>query len=160
MLLTTATEGASPWHAGEQALQRQAGVAGRMEEVGRRVLRNHLIEQHRAFYPQLPFIVLGTVDGEGDAWATVRADTPGFLQSPDPYTLHVALGREEADPADAGIGGRQRYRHARDRVAHAAAQPAERNDQAYPAGRFRGRCWPSLWQLSEIYPAARFPLCR
>ncbi|WP_421870642.1 pyridoxamine 5'-phosphate oxidase family protein [Pararhizobium sp.] len=104
MLLTTATEGASPWHAGEQALQRQAGVAGRMEEVGRRVLRNHLIEQHRAFYPQLPFIVLGTVDGEGDAWATVRADTPGFLQSPDPYTLHVALGREEADPADAGIG--------------------------------------------------------
>lgn len=104
MLLTTATEDASPWHAGEQALQRQAGVAARMEEVGRRVLRDHLIEQHRAFYPQLPFIVLGTVDGEGDAWATVRADTPGFLQSPDPYTLHVALGRESADPADAGIG--------------------------------------------------------
>jgi predicted pyridoxine 5'-phosphate oxidase superfamily flavin-nucleotide-binding protein len=104
MLHNNPTEDASPWHAGEQALQRQAGVAERMEDVGRRVLRNHLIEQHRAFYPQLPFIVLGTVDSTGDAWATLRADEPGFLQSSDPYTLNVRLSREADDPADAGMG--------------------------------------------------------
>ncbi|WP_426239098.1 pyridoxamine 5'-phosphate oxidase family protein [Pararhizobium sp. DWP1-1-3] len=95
---------ASPWHPGERVLQDQAGVAGRMEELGRRVLRDHLIDQHRAFYPQLPFIVLGTVDGEGDAWATIRAANPGFLQSPDPHTLNVRLGWEPEDPAQAGLG--------------------------------------------------------
>ena len=47
----------SPWHAGEIALQEKVGVAKRMDEVGRRVLRDHLIDQHRQFYPQLPFIV-------------------------------------------------------------------------------------------------------
>lgn len=101
--MLTTTDGASPWHAGERALQSQAGVAEHMEEVGRRVLRDHLIDQHRAFYPQLPFIVLGTVDGEGNPWATLRASYPGFLQSPDPHTLRVSLRREPADPADAGM---------------------------------------------------------
>jgi predicted pyridoxine 5'-phosphate oxidase superfamily flavin-nucleotide-binding protein len=95
---------ASPWHAGERVLQDQAGVAERMQELGRRVLRDYLIDQHRAFYPQLPFIVLGTVDSKGDAWATIRAANPGFLQSPDPHTLNVRLDREPLDPADGGMG--------------------------------------------------------
>ncbi|KQS83186.1 MULTISPECIES: pyridoxamine 5'-phosphate oxidase family protein [unclassified Rhizobium] len=99
----TAAANTSPWHAGEIALQRKVGVAERMDEIGRRVLRDHLIDQHRAFYPQLPFIVLGSVDAEGNAWATLRAAKPGFLASPDPYTLSVALEREAADPADAGM---------------------------------------------------------
>lgn len=101
--MLSVTADTSPWHAGEQALQRDVGVAERMEELGRRVLRDHLIDQHRAFYPQLPFIVLGTVDGAGDAWATLRAGNPGFLQSPDPLTLNVHLSRQTADPADAGM---------------------------------------------------------
>ncbi len=103
MLALDRADPASPWHAGERMLQDQAGVAGRMEELGRRVLRDHLIDQHRAFYPQLPFIVLGTVDGEGDAWATLRAASPGFLQSPDPHTLNVRLDRHHDDPADSGM---------------------------------------------------------
>ena len=93
----------SPWHAGELRLQRSAGVAGRMDEVGHRNIRDHLIEQHRRFYPQLPFVVLGTVDPAGDVWATLRARHPGFLGSPDPFLLRVGVGRDEADPADAGI---------------------------------------------------------
>jgi ferredoxin-NADP reductase/predicted pyridoxine 5'-phosphate oxidase superfamily flavin-nucleotide-binding protein len=93
----------SPWHAGEIALQEKVGVAKRMDEVGRRVLRDHLIDQHRQFYPQLPFIVLGTVDEDGNAWATLRANRPGFLQSPDVHTLSVDLPREPLDPADAGM---------------------------------------------------------
>lgn len=104
MLSLNTTDQTSPWHAGERVLQDQAGVAERMEELGRRVLRDHLIDQHRAFYAQLPFIVLGTVDGEGDAWATIRAANPGFLQSPDPHILSVGLDRRPDDPADAGMG--------------------------------------------------------
>ncbi len=94
---------ASPWHAGERALQQRAGVAERMEQVGRHVLRPYLIEQHRQFYPQLPFVALGAVDAQGDAWATLRAGRPGFLQAPEPTALHIELPRDPADPADAGM---------------------------------------------------------
>ena len=94
---------ASPWHAGEIALQRSVGVAERMDELGRRTLRDHLLQQHRDFYPQLPFVVLGAVDDAGDAWATVRAGKPGFLHAPDPYRLHIGAPRDAADPADAGM---------------------------------------------------------
>ncbi|WP_438754064.1 2Fe-2S iron-sulfur cluster-binding protein [Pararhizobium sp. O133] len=103
LTVSTANASSSPWHAGEIELQRKVGVAERMDEIGRRVLRDHLIDQHRAFYPQLPFVVLGSVDTEGNAWATLRAAKPGFLASPDPYTLSVGLERETADPADAGM---------------------------------------------------------
>ncbi|MBO9123689.1 MULTISPECIES: 2Fe-2S iron-sulfur cluster-binding protein [unclassified Rhizobium] len=103
MLALKQTEKPSPWHDGEIALQEKAGVAARMKDVGARVLRDHLIEQHRQFYPQLPFIVLGTVDRDGDAWATLRANYPGFLDSPDVHTLSVKLAREPGDPADRGM---------------------------------------------------------
>lgn len=94
---------ASPWHRGEVALQRRMGVADRMAETGKRVIRTELIEQHRAFYPLLPMVVLGAVDPAGDVWATIRAGYPGFLTSPDTRTLRVGLPREASDPADAGM---------------------------------------------------------
>ncbi len=93
----------SPWHAGEIALQSSLGLAERMAVVGRHVLRDHLIEQHQLFYPQLPFLVLGAVDPEGDPWATILAGHPGFLSVPDAQTLHVAARRDAADPADRGM---------------------------------------------------------
>ncbi len=93
----------SPWHQGEIALQRLLGVDVRMDEVGRRVLRDHLIDQHREFYPLLPMVVLGAVDREGDVWATLRAGRPGFLHAPDALRLTVELAREPSDPAEAGM---------------------------------------------------------
>ncbi len=63
----------SPWHSGELTIQRSLGVADRMDTLGRNNLRNFLLDQHREFYPLLPFIALGTVDPAGDAWATLRA---------------------------------------------------------------------------------------
>ena len=93
----------SPWHEGEVTMQRSIGVDGRMADIGRRVIRDHLIDQHREFYPQLPFIVLGAVDAAGDVWATLRAGQPGFLQPTDEHHLHVNLLPDAADPADGGL---------------------------------------------------------
>lgn len=107
MTTITTEAAASPWHAGEVAMHEHAGVAQRLGEIGARVIRDHLIEQHREFYPKLPFVVLGSVDGNGDAWATLRAAKPGFLQTPDAHTLSVALARDAADPADAGLNDGQ-----------------------------------------------------
>lgn len=91
------------WHAGEIALQQQAGVAGRMAEVGQRVIRDYMPEQHRDFYAQLPFIVLGSVDARGDAWATLLEGQPGFISSPDATTLEIAAQPDARDPAADGI---------------------------------------------------------
>jgi uncharacterized protein len=92
-----------PWHSGELALQQSEGVSGRLEEIGRRFIRDHLLDQHREFFAQLPFVVLGAVEENGDVWATLRAGRPGFLQSPDPSRLSVALTREDTDPAERGM---------------------------------------------------------
>ena len=81
---------ASAWHAGERALQLRAGVAERMEEVGTRVLRDHLPEQHRAFFPLLPLVFTGTLDAQGQPWASLLAGPPGFVTSPTPQRLRVA----------------------------------------------------------------------
>jgi uncharacterized protein len=93
----------SPWHEGELALQRSVGVAEQMDARGRTRLRKFLLEQHREFFPLLPFIVLGAVDPDGEIWATLRAGPPGFLTSPDPKILSFRLKRDVDDPADIGM---------------------------------------------------------
>jgi hypothetical protein len=93
----------SPWHAGEQALQRSANVLERMDMIGRKVVRDYLLEQHQGFYPLLPFMVLGAVDGQGDVWASLRAGEPGFVQIEDARHLRLDLQTDPADPAQAGL---------------------------------------------------------
>ncbi|WP_434705868.1 pyridoxamine 5'-phosphate oxidase family protein [Pseudomonas sp. Z1-12] len=95
----------SPWHEGELTLQRAVGAVDMMAGVGQRQLaRTWMPDQHRAFYAQLPFVVLGAVDRQGDVWATLRAGQPGFMNSPDPQTLHINLDPEPNDPAQEGMG--------------------------------------------------------
>lgn len=94
----------TPWHAGEVALQRSVGMAERMAEIGHKTIRDHLIQQHREFYPLLPMIVLGSVDGRGEAWATLRTGYPGFIHAEDEHHLHLDLSRDKDDPAEAGLG--------------------------------------------------------
>ncbi|MFC0401627.1 pyridoxamine 5'-phosphate oxidase family protein [Paraburkholderia rhizosphaerae] len=96
-------EADSPWHAGEVALQRQAGVADQMKDLGRRVLRDHMPDQHRAFFAQLPFVALGSVDHDGDVWATLVAGKPGFMHAPSAHTLRVNAKPDSHDPVSAGI---------------------------------------------------------
>lgn len=89
---------ASGWHAGELALQDRAGVAERMAEVGARVLRDHLPEQHRAFFPLLPLVFTGTLDAQGQPWASLLAGPTGFVTAPTPQRLHVSARPLPGDP--------------------------------------------------------------
>ncbi|WP_066736481.1 pyridoxamine 5'-phosphate oxidase family protein [Cupriavidus sp. D384] len=93
----------TPWHTGERLLQASIGADERLAEVGSRVVRDHMPDQHRDFFAMLPSIVIGAVAPDGRPWATVRGGLPGFLHSPDPRQLDVALVRDAADPADAGM---------------------------------------------------------
>ncbi|TRA88131.1 2Fe-2S iron-sulfur cluster binding domain-containing protein [Rhizobium rhizogenes] len=91
------------WHEGEKFIQEKVGVAERMEVVGQRVVRDFMPDQHRDFYAQLPFIVLGSVDGHDDAWATFVEGPPGFMSSPTPTTLDIRSTLEPSDPASEGM---------------------------------------------------------
>lgn len=93
----------SPWHAGEKRLQEQAGVAERMEAFGQKVIRDYMPDQHRAFYHQLPFMVVGAVDAEGKPWATLLEGPEGFVSSPDPRQLLIGTELAADDPATPGL---------------------------------------------------------
>jgi predicted pyridoxine 5'-phosphate oxidase superfamily flavin-nucleotide-binding protein len=95
---------ASPWHSGERQLQESAGAAERMAVIGPKVIRDHLPEQHRDFFPLLPYLILGVVDEQGIPWATMLEGAPGFAHSPDPHRLQIDSLPCKSDPARAGLG--------------------------------------------------------
>lgn len=99
MIHKDATTPASPWHKGEKTLQQRMGVAERMEVVGHKIIRDHMPEQHRDFYRQLPFVLIGSVGADGDPWASALEGPPGFVHSPDPRLLRLERPSPADDPA-------------------------------------------------------------
>eukprot|EP01030_Chromulinospumella_sphaerica_P005581 gene5581-5460_t len=95
--------GASPWHAGERELQESVGVADQMEIFGRKVVRDFMPDQHRLFYNQLPYLVVGAVDEQGMPWATLIEGPTGFIHSPDPRMLQLDRLPAEGDPVRAAL---------------------------------------------------------
>ncbi len=89
---------AQTFHAGERAVQERVGVAGRMAELGPRVIRDFMPDQHRDFFMQLPFVIAGTTDAAGQPWASVLVAPPGFIQSPDARTLDIHAHPLPGDP--------------------------------------------------------------
>jgi len=87
-----------PWHAGERAVQARLGVRGQMEKIGPLVLRPTMPEQHRDFFTQLPFVIVGSVDAAGQPWTSVLASPPGFIASPDPQHLLIRAAPPTGDP--------------------------------------------------------------
>jgi predicted pyridoxine 5'-phosphate oxidase superfamily flavin-nucleotide-binding protein len=91
----------SPLHAGEQAVQARFGLANKMEQAGRRVIRNYMPDQHREFFRQLPFIVAAAIDEHGQPWASLLTNPPGFIDSPDASHLHIKATVDDDDPLHA-----------------------------------------------------------
>jgi predicted pyridoxine 5'-phosphate oxidase superfamily flavin-nucleotide-binding protein len=73
-------------------------VRARLADIGPLVIRDHMPEQHREFFAQLPFVVVGTLDGQGQPWASVLAGPAGFVTSPDPQRLDIAARPVAGDP--------------------------------------------------------------
>ncbi|MCW7538367.1 pyridoxamine 5'-phosphate oxidase family protein [Aquabacterium sp. A7-Y] len=88
----------SPFHAGEMALQARAGLRERIEQVGRKVIRDFMPAQHRELFAQLPLLVAGSVDGFGRPWASLLCGPAGFVSSPDARCLRVQALPEADDP--------------------------------------------------------------
>lgn len=80
---------ASPFHPGEQQVQRRVGVRDQVERAGRNMIREQLPEQHRQLFQALPLLVVGSMDEQGRLWASLLSGEPGFVGSPTPKLLRV-----------------------------------------------------------------------
>jgi ferredoxin-NADP reductase/predicted pyridoxine 5'-phosphate oxidase superfamily flavin-nucleotide-binding protein len=113
----------SPFHPGEREVQERLGV-GDIEDWARKVVRDHLPEDHRAFHTALPFLVVAARDAEGRPWATLLSGPDGFVASPDPRSLVIAAKPARGDAleealvsgADIGILGIELATRRRNRV--------------------------------------------
>jgi predicted pyridoxine 5'-phosphate oxidase superfamily flavin-nucleotide-binding protein len=116
-----------PWHPGELAAQRLAGLEQAPGGLG---VRSFMPDQHRLFFVEQPFLVAATVDGDGAPAATLLTGEPGFVASPDPRTLAILdhpddpTGRLLLKHAPIGLLGIQPHTRRRNRangwIAHAS----------------------------------------
>ncbi|AMP07969.1 pyridoxamine 5'-phosphate oxidase family protein [Collimonas arenae] len=86
------------FHRGERAAQQRAGVLEKMAARGSVAIRTYMPDQHREFFAQLPFIVVGSIDQQRQPWASVLVGQPGFVTSPDPEHLDIRAHTLSADP--------------------------------------------------------------
>lgn len=89
----------SPFHEGELRAQEKIGVRDKVDLQGRLSIRDYMPEQHRRFYRELSFVLLGSLDADGRPWATMRAGAPGFAHASDERTLVIAAEAFAHDPA-------------------------------------------------------------
>lgn len=94
---------ADPFHPGEAALQRATGVRARIAEIGGKLVRDRMPDQHRELFEKLPTLFVGTLDDDGQPWATIVHGAPGFVRTPDATTLVVRARVPADDPARAGL---------------------------------------------------------
>lgn len=155
----------SPFHRGEQAIQSRLGVRDKMEQFGRRVIRDHMPDQHRAFYQQLPFILVGHADDKGWPWASILFGEPGFMVSEDAKTLNIQTTPVKGDPlADSlkpevklGLLGIELTTRRRNRLA-AQVQSVSKDNIKITVDQSFGNC-PQYIQIRELekIPANSLP---
>jgi predicted pyridoxine 5'-phosphate oxidase superfamily flavin-nucleotide-binding protein len=149
-------ETTSPFHPGEQQAQERMGVRDKLEKIGRKHIRDHLPDQHRAFYATLPFVLLGTVDEHGRPWASLVAGRPGFMSSPDPRRLEIASQPLFGDPlngtltpgGEVGLLGIQPETRRRNRMT-GRVNAAGRDGISVEVGQTFGNC-PKYVQVRAV----------
>ena len=123
---------ATPFHRGESEVQERLGVRDQIEPWARQVIRRYLPEQHRAFYAQLPFLVVAARDRENRPWVSLLAGDPGFATSANNTTMSIssslphgdALEDQLAPGCDIGMLGIELATRRRNRVNGTVSQVA------------------------------------
>jgi hypothetical protein len=95
-------EGFLSFNEDERRAQELAGL-----RAGRAAIRPFMPEQHRAFFPLLPYLFTATLDAAGAPVASMLWGPAGFVHSPDPTTLRVNALPDPGDPAAGGFAAGQ-----------------------------------------------------
>ncbi len=99
------TDPPEAFHAGERAIQERFDVRERLAKAGSRVIMSALSENFRGFLGSLSYLVVGTTDRAGRPWATMLFGSPGFLGSPRPDVIRIAIQAEVASPGGGLVAG-------------------------------------------------------
>lgn len=88
----------SPYHQGEVELHTRLGRAERQEAMARLIHRPFMVDQHREFFAQLPFVIAGSIDADAAPWASILFGAPGFLSTTDDTTFKIDTPVLKGDP--------------------------------------------------------------
>jgi len=91
-------DGFLPFHEDERRAQALAG-----QQAGRAAIRPFMPQQHRDFFPLLPYLFTATLDRAGAPLASMLWGPAGFAHSPDPVTLRLDAQPAPDDPAAVGF---------------------------------------------------------
>lgn len=86
------------FHEGERVVQADAGVGELLSSKLAQMISDAMPDQHRIFFTQLPFVLIGSVNNSGQPWASLLAGKPGFVTSPQKDKLVIAALPRLDDP--------------------------------------------------------------
>jgi len=91
------------FHEGERSLHQKLNIEERQHELGMRMIRDHMPDQHREFFSMLESVHIGAVDTNGHPWAIMRTGSAGFMASPDDKTLTISSQPLPGEPTDLNL---------------------------------------------------------
>lgn len=97
------SERGSPFHSGEREVQARLGVSD-IEDWARKVVRDHLLQQHREFFTSQPFLVVSARDEQDRPWVTLLDGPDNFVTSPDPEHLVIDAKPSPGDALEHSFG--------------------------------------------------------
>ena len=93
----------SVFHEGERSLHQKLEIEERQHQLGLRMIRDHMPDQHRAFFALLESVHIGAVDTSGHPWAIMRTGSAGFMASHDDKTLTISSHPLSGEPDDLNL---------------------------------------------------------
>jgi predicted pyridoxine 5'-phosphate oxidase superfamily flavin-nucleotide-binding protein len=89
----------TPYHAGEQEMQRKTGEEIPAYRNGR-IIGSHIAPGAVQYIEQQPFMVVSSQDGQGRLWSSVLSGENGYVKVLDEKTLRLDKRLMQSNPAD------------------------------------------------------------
>src|SRR5215470_18087140 len=96
----------TPFHWGERAVQRRAGVERTAAQVGRNIL-SFVPAEFGAFLGRQPFVVVAGQDQDGRVWASLIAGGAGFARATSDRQILLAGMPAAGDPLEGALERQQ-----------------------------------------------------
>jgi predicted pyridoxine 5'-phosphate oxidase superfamily flavin-nucleotide-binding protein len=153
----------SQFHAGEQTIQHHFGMRERM--AGVKAIRPFMAGDHRDFFTELSYIVVGAPDPAGQLWASVLFGDPGFITAPDPRLLRIGALPAAGDPLAGTLAagtpiavlGIELATRRRNRAAGRIAEAPDEGAIAIAIEQCYGNCPQYIWPRAAGPAAAEAP---
>eukprot|EP01122_Echinamoeba_exundans_P009743 TRINITY_DN3508_c0_g1_i1.p1 TRINITY_DN3508_c0_g1~~TRINITY_DN3508_c0_g1_i1.p1 ORF type:complete len:610 (-),score=74.64 TRINITY_DN3508_c0_g1_i1:62-1891(-) len=90
-------------HEGELWMQDHAGLDAENRKFIQSILRPYMPDQHRIFFSNQPYLIVGSRNDSGEVWASIMFGPRGFVSSPEPTILQISPALTPGDPLETSI---------------------------------------------------------